>query len=547
MSEAIGHERLGTRSSFTARGDASMTDIFKINRRRVMVITLILIVLWNTAVWFMTQRYYHDSVNALIEQETTLSQARGGDLADSIRRNLNYIDGIPVLLSELLRVKAAVTRFGAGEAPSPLSKEERRARWSNDFGLSDLSRYLQHAKNSLNVDLIYVVNAAGDCIAASNWDTPGTTVGSNYAERDFFKSNRLGQHGMQYAVGKTTHIPGLYFSSPVFINGKFMGAVVAKIDVPNLSFLIKQTDAFVTDAYGVIVLAHDKTMELLAFPDAPVELMSEQDRQARYLRSPLPVLSLESWDDQRLPGLLRIQAENTPHLLTVTALAEYGLNVYTDRELPGIAVLGRESAWFTLLLDLLGSVLLVALGGVVLYFQSAKRAKALLWAQANFDKLTGLPNRAMFHDRLEQELKKADRTGLPLALMLIDLDRFKEVNDTLGHAMGDLLLQEAARRMVDCVRESDTVARFGGDEFTVVLPQLADAKYAEDVAQKIVMTLAEPFDLRGQTAAVSASIGIATYPRNAGSADKLIKAADLAMYLAKKNGRNTFSYWSAEA
>ena len=171
--------------------------------------------------------------------------------------------------------------------------------------------------------------------------------------------------------------------------------------------------------------------------------------------------------------------------------------------------------------------------------------KVLLWNQANFDMLTGLPNRAMFHDRLAQELKKADRSDQSFALMLVDLDRFKDVNDTHGHAMGDILLQEAARRMVDCVRESDTVARLGGDEFIVVLPQLNDPKYAENIAKKIITALAAPFQLRDQVAHVSASLGIALYPQDAVDIGHLIRNADQAMYAAKNNGRNSFSYYHA--
>ncbi len=108
-----------------------------------------------------------------------------------------------------------------------------------------------------------------------------------------------------------------------------------------------------------------------------------------------------------------------------------------------------------------------------------KKSEELIWQQANFDTLTGLPNRRMFHDRLEQEIKKSHRSGVPMALMLLDLDHFKEVNDTLGHPQGDILLVEAARRIAECVRESDTVARLGGDEFTIILSEMAEINSVE--------------------------------------------------------------------
>ena len=173
------------------------------------------------------------------------------------------------------------------------------------------------------------------------------------------------------------------------------------------------------------------------------------------------------------------------------------------------------------------------------------RSDELIWKQANFDLLTGLPNRRMLYDRLEQEIKKAHRYGLELALLFIDLDRFKEVNDTLGHQTGDILLVEAARRIVSCVRESDTVARLGGDEFTVILSELHDTGPVETIAQHIIGKLVDPFVLGDEVAYVSASIGVTFYPNDALDVQQLLRNADQAMYVAKNSGRNRFSYFTS--
>lgn len=174
-----------------------------------------------------------------------------------------------------------------------------------------------------------------------------------------------------------------------------------------------------------------------------------------------------------------------------------------------------------------------------------KKSEELIWQQANFDALTGLPNRRMFQDRLEQEIKKAQRAGLALGLIFLDLDRFKEVNDTLGHAMGDVLLKEAAQRLTACVRDSDTVARLGGDEFTIIVGELHDLDCIERIAENILRTLAEPFTLGNEQAYVSASIGITLFPNDATAIDALLKNADQAMYAAKQQGRNRFHYFTA--
>jgi len=173
-----------------------------------------------------------------------------------------------------------------------------------------------------------------------------------------------------------------------------------------------------------------------------------------------------------------------------------------------------------------------------------KKSENLIWQQANFDTLTGLPNRRMFHARLEQEIKKAQRTDRQLALLFVDLDRFKEVNDTLGHAKGDLLLSEAAQRLQSCVRASDTVARLGGDEFTVILTELDDTRGIDRIAQAILQSMSSSFLLDGEPAHVSASIGITLYPEDSTIAEALIRNADQAMYKAKSQGCNRYSYFS---
>jgi diguanylate cyclase (GGDEF)-like protein/PAS domain S-box-containing protein len=173
-----------------------------------------------------------------------------------------------------------------------------------------------------------------------------------------------------------------------------------------------------------------------------------------------------------------------------------------------------------------------------------KKSEQIIWHQANFDTLTGLPNRRMFHDRLEQEIKKAHRSGRQLALLFIDLDRFKEINDTLGHDNGDILLKEAARRLKNCVRESDTVARLGGDEFTIILSDLDSARGADRIADAILTSMTAPFTLGGETAYVSASIGLTLFPEDASASETLVKNADQAMYAAKHLGRNRYSYFT---
>ncbi len=164
--------------------------------------------------------------------------------------------------------------------------------------------------------------------------------------------------------------------------------------------------------------------------------------------------------------------------------------------------------------------------------------------EVNVDRLTGLPNRSVFHDRLQMDIKKAHRSRLPLALFFIDLDHFKEINDTLGHDVGDQLLKQVGQRLSAYVRETDTMARLGGDEFTITLSELHELDTVTMVAQKVLQDLVRPFQLGHDMAYISASIGITLYPQDATSASELLRNADQAMYRSKDMGRNRFTYFT---
>ena len=163
---------------------------------------------------------------------------------------------------------------------------------------------------------------------------------------------------------------------------------------------------------------------------------------------------------------------------------------------------------------------------------------------AYYDALTGLPNRQLFRDRLSQALTHAQRYDKMVSLMFIDLDGFKVINDTMGHDMGDCLLQAVARRLECCLRKSDTIARIGGDEFTCILPHIENAGDVHIVAGKIIRALSAPFDLKGRQVCISGSVGASLFPEDTEDIDELIKNADVAMYSAKKHGKNDYRIFS---
>ena len=165
---------------------------------------------------------------------------------------------------------------------------------------------------------------------------------------------------------------------------------------------------------------------------------------------------------------------------------------------------------------------------------------------ATHDHLTGLPNRVLFNEELQRALARAERHGRPVTLFFMDLDRFKKINDTLGHQFGDRVLQEAAKRLSGCVREGDILARLGGDEFVLLVEELGDPVALADIARKLLAAVADLGRIDGQDLNISLSIGICAYPTDGRDAKSLLAGADIAMYRAKEQGRNGFRFYSAE-
>ncbi len=196
-----------------------------------------------------------------------------------------------------------------------------------------------------------------------------------------------------------------------------------------------------------------------------------------------------------------------------------------------------------IIFSFIGSVLLTRYKQAI---EALKENEKLLRYMAQHDALTGLPNRMLFSDRLQQEIAIAKRDKKYFAVMFLDLDEFKPVNDMFGHGVGDLLLKEAAKRIQDCVRESDTVGRFSGDEFNVLFRAIENKQDAMVIAEKIRHALNQPFELAGNNLQISSSTGVAIYPDHGDDEVQLLKNADIAMYCAKDKGRNMVQLFQPE-
>jgi diguanylate cyclase (GGDEF)-like protein/PAS domain S-box-containing protein len=286
------------------------------------------------------------------------------------------------------------------------------------------------------------------------------------------------------------------------------------------------------------------------FADAAGEYVWEADLEDRFTYVSSRVQSVWSFSDQELIG--RTPFDFMPPGEDERVREWLAQNVRTDGSFRDLEhrILTRNAETRWLLVNAVGMFdehgTLIGRRGTGRDVTDRKTAEARISYLATRDPLTELPNRVLFNDRLEQGIVAARRGNQSLALLFIDLDRFKYINDSLGHQIGDVLLKEVAARMLSCVRKGDTLSRLGGDEFVVTLDGLEHAEDAGQVAAKIIKTLARPFEIAGHTLTTSCSIGISIFPLDAEDDRTLMKNADTAMYHAKEKGRNNYQFFSSE-
>jgi diguanylate cyclase (GGDEF)-like protein/PAS domain S-box-containing protein len=637
-------------------------------RRSYKMIGLFIIGLGISA-WLATDYYYIRRADDLYRRESQLARQQAENIAGSIDDSIAMLKGVSQMYSRDVDVLQTLRLFGAEAAPSDSAYEEPKQLWTRDKRLGKLNNSLRDEAPFLGADLIFVINAAGVAVAASNAGTPGSPVGTKYADRDYFPVVQAGRQGRQYAMGRTTHVAGLYFASPVLEAGRFLGAVIVKRDVAKLTRWTNQAGAFATDANGVIILASDKRLEFRTMPNAPVSKLSTEQLLLQYTQSALAPLQMTSWENTRFPSAFFIDGNTSPTLIASRDLAKDGIAIHVPRALDEIVRLGAEKYWIFLLITAVGSMLIVAVSAAVIYLRESLRAAAdlrvaasafeiqegmlitdgnvailrvnktftditgytaeevigknpnvlssgrqdagfyaAMWEKikragtwegeiwnrrkngeiypeyltitavrdgaglvtnyvasfadftrrkaaeeeirnlAFYDHLTGLPNRRLLIDRLKHALASCLRSGREGALLLIDLDNFKTLNDTLGHDIGDLLLKQVAHRLESCVREEDTAARIGGDEFVVMLESLSTetmgaAAQAKLIGEKIRARLGQPYLLGSHEYNNTPSIGATLFSGRQQVVDELFKQADIAMYQAKKAGRNALRFF----
>ncbi len=344
--------------------------------RRSTLVLLVLVLVWTVCAWMLADRHYDVRAQAVFDRETALAHAQADSVAQNVRRSLAYFHGIPAAMSHEGAVRGVLQRFGPAAGAAALAVAEQRKRWSSDPQLAALNAYLALAGKDLVADVLWVVNSAGDCVASSNAATPQSFVGVNYADREYYQQAREGRAGRQFAMGRTTNVPGLFYSYPVLDGGQFIGAVVVKVNVPDLGYWLQQLDAFIADSDGVIILARQKSLEMRALPGATVASLPQEKRISRYKRTELIPVNLLSWKDGRFESLVSLEGQG-PLVMASAKLPDDSVEIFVTRSLAEIATVDSDRVLLFLLLAVAGALLILASGGLLMYLRAMGRARDL--------------------------------------------------------------------------------------------------------------------------------------------------------------------------
>ncbi len=327
------------------------------------------IVLW----WKVSAQIAHsrarDDIASVIDRARTENERAADAIGSNIASTLAFLHSMPDEIAGEGALHRVLSSFGAQVGASAVPPDDLRSLWGHRADLAALDRRLKEVASSINVDLIWVVNASGDCVAASNAGDADSLVGTNFADRDYFAAAKAGSLGQQFAVGRLTNVPGLFFAAPVIADGTVLGAVVVKMDLAHLRHLISSVDAVITDEHGIVILATDPHREMTMITDADAPRLSPKYLDARYKRSKFATLAIGPPDAR---NLVSVGADPIPWLVSARATLPDGMKLQVLRRLTGLGTIGRaaESQRWNLLV--IGYAVMLLLAGVAHYLRRTR-------------------------------------------------------------------------------------------------------------------------------------------------------------------------------
>ena len=323
--------------------------------------------------WFTNKRLTAD----LQRHFTELNQSTAA-VTYHFERSLAFLNVMPTIVADDMAVVTALRSFNMQSLLKRKTPEDKRSYLNSRQDLAAINLHLATQAKDLDVDVIWILADNGDCIVSSNYNQPESFVGVNYADRAYFTSAMAGLRGRQYAVGRKTNIPGLYFSAPIYKGGNVIGAVALKIDIAKLSQWFNRFNCFVTDAAGVIILANDKALEHKALVDAPVFRMSSAARDNQYKRRDFPLLKIGNLGNQ-FPSYpaITLPGSDSRYMLARSQQSKDGYTIFTYSKVSEVEQLRTVQLQFTILIFISGAALILLVTGIRRYLHDMRDAIAV--------------------------------------------------------------------------------------------------------------------------------------------------------------------------
>ena len=348
-------------------------------RRRLLALGLFTLV-WLGAAWTLASYLSgRRARTAMVEGQSRLRQHVTG-ISAGVAENVKFLHGIPAALGRSSNIQEALRAFpGGGEATR---KAAAQGGVPTQAGLAAVDSMLEQATDDIPaLSVLWVINPEGLCIAASNFRKADSFVAANYLDRDYFRSAMKGVLGSQFAVGRRSGVPGLFFSAPVVADGRILGIIAAKINLPILDSWISQTESFLVDPYGVLILARSKDLEYRTLPGSRVLELAVEQRQARYKKVDFQGINIQPWGDPRYPLLMRFNRGAVPVLIGATAVAGDDLTLTVIEPMGSLLVLDRDRLGLFFLLVLLGAAVLGLTLAILVYIEHISQAREILSAK----------------------------------------------------------------------------------------------------------------------------------------------------------------------
>jgi signal transduction histidine kinase/CheY-like chemotaxis protein/HPt (histidine-containing phosphotransfer) domain-containing protein len=346
-------------------------------RSRSSGVILLVLCVWFLAAYIAVSEVTNNRLAAELQRNATELTKTATAVTYHFERSLSSLNVIPSTIADNLSVINARHTLKQHSVWGQLAQVDKHTFLSSRSDVVELNRHLNKQKNELDVDNIWILTPNGDCIASSNYNQPESFVGISYADRAYFKSAVCGQRGRQYAVGRQTNIPGLFFSAPIYEGKNVIGVVVVKIDIAKLSTWFNRFNCFVTDAAGVIILSSDKTLEHYALVDAPVFQMTSAARDKQYKHRDFPVLTIGNFGSQFSPYLaIRLPGSTFQSMLARSTQSKDGYTIFTYAKIPEAEQLIRVKWQFTILVFIAGAGIILLIAGLRRYMIDMRKSLA---------------------------------------------------------------------------------------------------------------------------------------------------------------------------